>query len=195
MKRSCVMGLILLLAGCGTTGPTPDDAFYRLPALRALPANPFAGKTILLPEFDASSMYRDRAIVAQDGQGLELRRHHFEFWIDAPPTLVRQAIATAIRQAEPTATVLAIRSGNSDYELNGRIDAFDRHPDGNRSSVVVALTLTLRRRGVIVVSQEYRESVVAGSERMVDSVTAFGTALQRVLERFTSDLARAERET
>jgi hypothetical protein len=28
---------------------------------------------------------------------------------------------------------------------------------------------------------------------MVDSVTAFGTALQRVVERFAEDVARAER--
>lgn len=193
MKWYCALGLTILLAACGTPGPAPDDAFYRLPALTALAARPFGDKTVHVQPFDAASLYRDRAVVFSDGQGLELRRHHYQFWSDAPPDLVRLAIATAIRQSNPAATVLTGDRELGDYELDGRIDAFERRPDGGRSSVLVALTLTLRRGGQVVVSREYRESAVAGSERMVDSVTAFGAALQRVLERFAGDVVSAER--
>lgn len=184
----CVM--LMLLASCGTTGPAPEDAFFRLPELRSPATNPLGGKSIRISPFDAGSLYRDRAIVYGDENRLELRRHHYHFWADAPPVLVRAAIAGALTRSDPAASIHSATAGG-DYELQGRIDAFERYPDGNRSTVEVTLTLTLRQRGDVVLTGEYREVGAAGSEHMVDSVTAFGAALQRIVDRFTADLARA----
>lgn len=193
MIRKCTIALVVALLGaCGTTGPAPVDSFYRLPDIDAQVDAPFGAATIRVSVFDATDLHRDRAIVFSDSAGIELQRHHYHFWVDGPPTLLQFALAGFLRESSPEAVVVTRTIARPDFELYGRIAAFERQLGDSGTRVNVSLQLTLRRpSGEILMDQEYRESIPAASDRMTDSIAVFGTALQRIFTQFSADVAQA----
>jgi ABC-type uncharacterized transport system auxiliary subunit len=193
MIRKCTIALIVALLGaCGTTGPVPVDSFYRLPEIDAQVDDPFGAALVRVSIFDATDLHRDRAIVFGDSAGIELQRHNYHFWVDGPPNLLQLSLAGFLRDASPLATVVTRAVARPDFEIDGRIAAFERLLGDSGTRVNVALQLTLRRPGgEIVLTREYRETISVASDRMMDSIAAFATALQRIFTQFAVDLTQS----
>ena len=73
--------VVMIQCGCGTMKPIPGDTFYRLkhhdaPASEA-GSTPWTQTPLIIERFRASGIYKDRAIVLLQADGVSLTQSHY----------------------------------------------------------------------------------------------------------------------
>ena len=187
--RSWLLAVLvsMLLAGCGSTPPVPEDHYYRLavPVRTALPGWRFERPLrVLVPEAD--SLYHGRAMLyAESDTPLELHRYRYRFWTAPPPRLLARLTrdllgAHAAEPGEP-ALELALRIRHFEAEL------------GSASRARVALLAVLRDPDAdcVLLAREYRYAEPVRAHGHYALVEAFQRALEHYLNDLADDLARA----
>ncbi len=197
MIRLVVLGLVLLhLLGCGSAAPVPIDTFYRLPELAPDSGSRLTDGAVRVAVFAASDLHKDRAILFSDGARHEFKQHHYHFWIDSPANLLQLRLARYLRLSGAANTVITGPDFAAEYEINGRINAFERQVAGGNSSIRVGLEFQLKSGSDSppLLVQEYVEERRVGSMRVADSVAAFGEATELIFKRFLADAVIAIEE-
>jgi ABC-type uncharacterized transport system auxiliary subunit len=203
MKRTHGFGFLLvlglLLAGCGSAPPAPEERYYRL-AMSQPPltiGQPLLSGVLLVGSLDSSTLHLERTILYTDAaQPDELLRYHYHSWIDTPPRLVQSFLEHYLRQRQLADTVM-IDDAHSDwsYLLQGRLGHFERVLDGEGSRVEVAMTLTLfvkdSNRPMLIRDYHVRQPVAGDSINA--TVAAFALATERLADSFYADLATLTR--
>lgn len=197
MRRAFLLGMALLLAGCGSVPPVPDFSYFRLPD--AAPATPFAGARaagpVLVAGFSAEGVHAEQAVLhALDPGARELRAYHYQMWVESPTQLLRRRLIAHLRSAgfDP---VLAEASpgGRASLRIAGSIRGFERVPlaaGGFKASVRLALSARAAG-GTLLVDREFAAEAPAAGPDFMATIDAFGVAVDMVFDEFQAALAAA----
>lgn len=193
MTRALLIGLVLALGACGGNAPIPDDVFYRLPVAEPNAQAPLTSGAIRVRVLPGSGLYRDRAVLFSQGADYEIRRHRYHYWADSPADLVQEALSDYLRASGAAPLVLEAAGGSAEYEVAGRVTAFERRVSGSSATAHVAIELRMDRTSDEnpVLIKEYTEDASAGSGQVSDSVAAFGAATGAIFDRFLEDARSA----
>ncbi len=199
MNRLIVSLLFLLLAGCLSAPPLPEDRFYRLqpePVGEVLPRPRLTGG-LALEDVDADPLHRGRAMLyCEPDRPLQLRRYHYEFWEDQPPRMVQRSLTAWLRQAGVADQVLESRAGDPAWRLRARLLRFEEvRQAGGAARVEVALSVSLysgaARRPVW--ARDYARQEPVDGTSMYAVAQAMQTALASLYTQLQADLVAPAR--
>ncbi|HHH47183.1 MAG TPA: hypothetical protein ENK53_09290 [Thiotrichales bacterium] len=185
--RCLIPGLLLLLVtGCGSSPPVPEDHYYRLAAAGPPLAQwPFDRPVrVLMPEAD--SLYHGRAMLyARAETPLELHRYRYRFWTAPPPRML-------VRLTKEHLGAHAAESGEPALELSLRIRHFEVEQD-RPPAARLGITAVLRdpEAGCVLFDRQYDYREPAESPTHYALVRAFQAAVDHYLTDLTADLAQA----
>ncbi len=176
----------LLMAGCGSTPPAPEDHYYRLAATgQAFGRWRFDRPVrVLMPEAD--SLYHGRAMLyARSGTPLELHRYRYRFWTAPPPRML-------VRLTKERLGSHAAEAGEQALELALRIRHFEVE-QGRPSAARLGITAVLRdpQAGCVLFDRKYDYREPAEAPTHYALVQAFQRAVDRYLADLAADLAKA----
>jgi len=187
-----ILALLLVLGGCAGVDPMPTEVHVPLPAM-ALPAGDFDGVGVWrVAPFAAAGPYRERAVVYSEDGGATLRQHPYQYWLDTPAALCRDALLEALRAARVGTRVVAATDAGATVEVRGRVLAFDRLLGSAGSTAHLALEFEVVNTGTreIRLSRRYEERQAAADNDAGGMAAAAATALARIHRHFIAD-ARA----
>ena len=193
-----ILAILFALAGCAGPAAVPEDSYYRLaqPAPATTLESPLLQGGVALAVVDTPALYQDRAIVYRTaGTPLQLRRHHYHYWSDAPARLLQQYLVEYFARAGLADRVRAEDyDSESRYRLRVRLLRFDRIEAPGEGGVEVALAFDLHdsMTGEQLLSarlDQQRAHPDAGS--MHASVQQFESALAGVAQAWLQRLAAA----
>jgi ABC-type uncharacterized transport system auxiliary subunit len=188
--------LALLVSGCGSVEPVPEDRFYRLGEAVADPQGTLVqlDGVLAVGSIDSAGVHRERAILyTEPDHPTELMRYHYHAWVDGPPRLIQDHLAAFLRRADVAPLVVLDDARTDwDYLVSGRLRRFERvlASDGG-SEAVVELELRLKRAGdkrPLSVG-DYSTAVAVEGKSVRQAAEAFSKALETVYRRFLADLA------
>ena len=184
-----------LLAACAGAPGMPETTYYRLPAPTGAVTpleKPAVALPIVVEVLSADGLYSDQALIyALDAEADQLRAYHYQLWIDPPTRLLQRRLIETLRTTRVSRVVTdRLPTQMETLRVQGRIARLERVPTANGWDVVVALVLRAESSngGRPWVIGEYQQRIGAEGTRMVDSVQAFGQALDRIGAEFLADL-------
>lgn len=195
MSRVLLSAMLLLLAGCASVPSAPESTWYRLP--EPAPRERMESAPIPLPivveTFLADGLYSDQALIyTLDAAGDRLRAYHYQLWIDPPVRLLQRRLIADLRAAGLSQVVTDRLPTRLDtLRVQGRIARLDRVKTEQGWEVAVNLVLRAEPSsgGRPWVIGEYSRKIPVTGERVVDSVRAYGQALDQIHGEFIDDLA------
>lgn len=186
--------LAALLAGCGSVPTVPETTYYRLPDAAPVTrlAEPAMQLPIVVDRFAADGLYSDQALIySMDADASRLRTYHYQLWIDPPVRLLQRRLIANLRNTGVSRIVTdRLPVQIETVRVRGRIARLERVRTA--SGWEVAVTLVLRadphRGGKPWVIGEYHRQLPATGERVLDSVHAFGAAVDAIYAEFAQQL-------
>lgn len=194
MTRGALVGLLgLVLVGCAGVDPLPAEVHVPLPPVAAPAPIAEASGVWRVAPFAAAGPYRERAVVYSEDGGVTLRQHPYQFWLDSPAALCRDALLEALRAAHVGTRVVAAADAGTTLEVRGRVLAFDRLVAGETSTARLALELEVVDTGTreVRLSRRYEERQPAADNDAGSMATAAATALAAIHRRFVTDTRAA----
>jgi len=189
--------LLLVLVGCTSIGPVPEDRFYRLDAVHPdhRLADPVLHGGLNVVYVRADPLRGGRAVLYSDStQPLQLRRYHYEFWVDQPPRMLRRVLTSYLREAGIADSVVAGEgTADSAYSLQLSLLRFEQVLGGQKADVEVAVEATLSSGSgdSILWTRVYERRRASHSRQMHDTATAMQAALADVFADLRADLVSA----
>jgi len=189
-KPAMVTTIAALLASCMTSPPAPTENYYRLrPNQSVATGVTHQPMTIQVRRFTADGMLRERAMLYSDDDGHRvLKQHAYHYWMDAPASLLHDYWSARLQVTGATPVGQSIKT---DFALHGRLRRMERLLGDGEVEIALNVELSLRATatGAEVLQRNYEVIQRASSDRVLDSVKAFETALQTIHSRFVADLA------
>ena len=192
------LAILFGLAGCAGPAAVPEDSYYRLaqPAPETRLERPLLEGGLAIAVVDTPALYQDRAIVYRTrATPLQLRRHHYHYWSDAPARLLQQYLVEYFDRAGLADRVRAEDyASEARYRLQVRLLRLDRIEAPGAGGVEVALAFDLRDsttgQRLLTGKIDQRESA-GGDASMHASVQQFESALARVAHTWLQRVADA----
>ena len=186
--------LLFLVAGCGTRTLVPEDRFYQLepvpsPVSLARPVFPHG---LDVETVGADPLRSGRAVLYRHTRRpLEIRRYHYEFWVDQPPRMVHRALLHYLRAsgvADPVRE--GGRRGRADYALKAKLKRFDRLVGAGAPKVEVELEATVYANGSgqALWTSSYLQRQDSNGGDMHATAAAMQTALANIFQSMLEDL-------
>lgn len=187
--------LLFLLGGCSATKPVPEDRFYQLElGSRAVqPARPLFGGRLDVEHVTADPLRSGRAVLYRERRTpLEVRRYHYEFWVEQPPRMVHQALLEQLRVGGITAPLprSGLR-GEGQYTLKTRLKRFERLVGGGLPWVEIEMQASVYENGSgqPVWSNSYLRQQESVAADMHATAAAMQACLADILDTMVQDLA------
>ncbi len=195
-----LLSALLLLHGCSTSVQVPEDRFYQLRAIApsAIYPAPVLSGGVIIDRVSADPMRSGRAILYSGAKKpLEMKRYHYEFWIDQPPELIQRALLAYFRDSRLADRVLDdTERTDADYRLAVRLQHFEQLRDSasQRADVDVELEVRLLANAsrTTIWSHSYRQRRQVAGTDMHATAAAMEAALGTILEQLANDLALLE---
>lgn len=191
---TCLL-LSLLLGGCSSTAPVPEDRFYRLSTIHP---HEVLSRAVLtgglgIDYVRADPLRGGRAVLFRDTRRpLQLQRYRYEFWVDQPPRMVRQALAAYLREAGLADHIVDFDDRtDSAWRLGMRLLQFEQVLDTNAVAVEIALEVSLvsPTSDTPLITRVYEQRRASDGPGMHDTVSAMQAALGAVFADLQTDLA------
>jgi ABC-type uncharacterized transport system auxiliary subunit len=188
-------GVVLVLSGCATTSQVPEDRFYQIEAVApsiSVP-RPVFSEGLDVDKVSADPLRSGRAVLYRDSRKpLEVKRYHYEFWVDQPPRMVHQALVDYLRAsgvADPTGG--GSRPANGNYALKAHLKRFDRVVGAGRPKVEIELQTTVYANGsrVPLWTNNYLHQQESDAGDMHATAAAMQIALANIFASMVEDLA------
>jgi len=185
MNTSLILLAILfevLLGACG--GKLPETRFYQLAATSA-PAEPTGGVTLVLEPLSTDPAYDDDRIVFRTTP-YRLDYYQYHRWSAAPGTMVGNYLEQAFESSGKFRAVVRELSPDAPAVLGGRviaIEEIDTSKTSWRGRIVVELTLTEARTGVVLWTEQFDESEPLATQTPEGLAKALSTAMARIAAR------------
>jgi ABC-type uncharacterized transport system auxiliary subunit len=141
----------------------------------------------------ADPLRSGRAVLYRDSRKpLEVKRYHYEFWVDQPPRMVHQALVDYLRAsgvADPTDGESRPADGN--YALKAHLKRFDRVVGAGRPKVEIELQTTVYANGsgLPLWTNNYLHQQESDTGDMHATAAAMQTALANIFASMVEDLA------
>ena len=192
--RFVAWSLVAVLAGCGTSTPVPEDRFYQLEI--SSPGNmlesPVLSGGLAVERVTADPMRSGRAILYRNtGTPLELRRYHYEFWVDEPPDMIRRSLVAYLGRS---GVADAVRDGSqrnsADYSLRAHLQRFEQLVGAGPSGFEVELEITLysHRSDSVLWTKVYRQKQDADKGDMHTVARAMQSGLASIFHSIVADI-------
>ena len=197
--RRWLPGAVLLLSGCATTSQVPEDRFYQLEAVApsiSVP-RPIFPEGLDVDKVSADPLRSGRAVLYRDTRKpLEVKRYHYQFWVDQPPRIVHQALIDYLRAsgvADPTDG--ESRTANGNYALKAHLKRFDRVVGSGRPAVEIELQATVYANGsgLPLWTKNYLNQQESDASDMHATAAAMQIALANIFASLVEDLAAIRR--
>lgn len=184
-----------MLSACGTTSPVPEDRFYELepvsPSLSV--AEPVFPAGLGVAKVTADPLRSGRAVLYRDSRKpLEVKRYHYEYWVDQPPRMVRQALLEYLRASGVADPVRGgVGRDKGDYALQTNLKRFDRLLGAGQPRVEIELEASIYANGSgqPLWSNNYLHRQDSKTSDMHATAEAMQTALATILQSMVEDLA------
>jgi ABC-type uncharacterized transport system auxiliary subunit len=183
---------LLALAALGCAGsPPPPDSFHRL----SLPPPAASGArlpgVVEVDRLQASDALRGRPLVRSDAEGRQLRLAGYDYWVDAPTSLLQRALVGYLRAGGVADEVVTPEQrAQADWFVSGRIERFEWVAGGS-GAVRVELSLRAREDRAPRVLGVYDATRRAASDDARAVAAALGEATGAVFDAFLRDVAGA----
>ncbi len=191
-------GLALALVACSQP-PVPRDQFYRLTggAPSARFATPPIDGSLAVNRLRADGLVSQRPILfTSREQPHRLEQHNYDYWVEIPPVMLRDALMVYFEQANLAHTVvLGDARHRAGCELSATLRRMEHITEaGKPSTAVIEIQVRLQRVNdrAMLLSRTYHVEQVAAGLTVDATATAFDQALAALFARLLSDLA-AER--
>jgi ABC-type uncharacterized transport system auxiliary subunit len=148
---------------------------------------------LVVERFSTDGLTGDRAILYSKAGELEIRQHHYHYWVEPPMDMMQGLMTAYLRARHTAATVVTPELRLSpDYIVRGRIHRFERvlGTDADRAVIETRLTLEDVAKRRILLMEDYRTEVKAEGRHVIDSVEAFNRGVGEILSRFADDIER-----
>jgi ABC-type uncharacterized transport system auxiliary subunit len=183
----------ILLAGCAG-GPAPTHHYYRLEPAEpgASLAQPALDGVLVVERLRAEAIASGRELLERSASSPEIRRRSHHRWVEPPPTMLQVGIVGYLRAAGVASQVVTSDLHLSpDFELAGRILAFERVLGSGTPRVRIALELSLTRveERELLLLGTYVDEREAQGEGIDDAARAFAEAFSSILERLVAELS------
>lgn len=183
----------VLLVGCGSVAPLPDDHHYRLPEARVSRtlAEPTLDGTLRVEPLKASGVRRGRAILYSEAPYLSFREYHFHHWEEPPPRLFQRRLVEGLSRAGVAERVTDDGAATAAYRIDAEILRFERLLDAGSAAAIVEVDFRVVADSaeMPLLERTYRVEQPATTGTMAATIQAFGLAIDDVIARLTSDLA------
>ncbi|TVQ84611.1 MAG: hypothetical protein EA400_17265 [Chromatiaceae bacterium] len=186
---------VLLITGCGSSGPPVTDAFFTLqPALLAAPAPGLpasAGNLQVAPLAARGFLGGTQIVFRTAAEPLQAQRYDNLMWDQPPGRTLAAALAEGLRTGGAFAFVLGSADrARADFLLVGELTRLEHLPTSTPPRVAAAWTLTLLgaqdRRPRF--SQAYAGEEPTGESTPAAMVLAFNRLTGRLLSAAVADL-------
>ena len=190
----CGFALLAVWALACAGSPPPPDSFHRLfvqaPSARATPL--LAG-VVEVDRFQASDVLLGRPLAVSDADGRVLRHARYDYWADAPPILLQQALIGYLRAGGLAERVVTPEQRDDPrWIVSGRIQRFDWvRGGGSAGTLVIDLALRGRDDGSPRIQASYRATQEARSDDASAVADALEVAAGEVFGSFVSDVEAA----
>ena len=194
LRPGTALLVLLLVAGCGTLGPTATvhPSYYSLDNARVEPvaAPPTAALSataptlIVNPPHAASGFDSQRIIYVREAYKLEYFSH--SEWVDTPTRMLAPLIVAAVEKTRAfRAVVLTPSAASGDLRVDTEIvrlqHEFGSQPSRVRFTLRAYVVDNTTRR--VLAWREFDETVAAASETPYGGIVAANQAVQTVLAR------------
>ena len=189
-----VTASIFSLSACSTAPTVPQDNFYRLSPkpISTQQSTMLKDATVEIARFVADGSVSNRPILySSDANPNSVSEYNYHFWIESPPTLIKDALVSYIRAAGVASRVVTPEMRvSSDYSVLGRIKRLEIYT-GRKYMGVASFEIGLRRNsdGELIVLNEYDSMVEAKNNSVGSVITAVEKATEEVFSRFVADIS------
>ncbi len=189
-----VTAAMLALTACSTAPTVPQDNFYRItPKPTSIQQGTMLkGATIEVARFVADGSVSNRPILYSSASNPNsVSEFNYHFWIESPPTLIKDALVSYMRAAGVAERVVTPEMRvSSDYSVLGRIKRLEIYT-GSKYVGVASFEIGLRRNsdGELMVLNEYESRVEAKNHSVGSVITAVEKATEEVFSRFIADIS------
>ncbi|MCK5167910.1 MAG: membrane integrity-associated transporter subunit PqiC, partial [Rhodospirillaceae bacterium] len=148
--------------------------------------------TVEIARFVADGSVSNRPILySSDANPNSVSEYNYHFWIESPPTLIKDALVSYMRAAGVANRVVTPEMRvSSDYSVLGRIKRLEIYT-GKKHMGVAAFEIGLRRNsdGELILLNEYESMVEAKNNSVGSVITAVEKATEEVFSRFVADIS------
>lgn len=181
----------LWLAGC-VAGPAPRDHFYRLetPAPARLEA-PLLQGTLRVERLRTDALTDERRLLVREAPGAaEIHPQPYDYWVDPPGQLLRNALTRYLEQAGVADRVLGSELRvHEDFSIGGRVRRLELLRGQGRVAVELELSLTRSRDRELLLLATYLEEVPVEGDSTAAAARAMGRATGAIFARLLADMA------
>ncbi len=185
---------ILVLSACSTAPTVPQDNFYRISPKPASvqQSSILKDATVEIARFVADGSVSNRPILySSDANPNSVSEYNYHFWIESPPTLIKDALVSYMRAAGVANRIVTPEMRvSSEYSVLGRIKRLEIYT-GRKYTGVASFEIGLRRNldGELIVLNEYKSMVEAKNNSVGSVITAVEKATEEVFSRFVADIS------
>lgn len=183
---------VVALSACSSVAPIPSDVFLR-PPLPVAPT-PLAAELppthILINRPTASGLHQERALVVTRDGGRSLRQAQYQFWLDSPTQIVRDALSVCLGATVDSAQNRLERGSEMPLEVDSRIVRFEQAEVASANQMVVELDVALRVKRQAARRKVYAAQAAIQADEPAAYADAIGAALAAVCASLATD-ARA----
>lgn len=197
MLRLIVVGLtlLILLQGCGSSGPPQREHFYALtPAVEVQPSPYTLPGALLVMPLSARGFLGGTQIVFRTAESpLQVQRYDNYLWELPPGRAIADALISALRSARLFQYVLSITDrADAGLTINGELTRFEHHPTAPTPFVEAAFSLTLvvGEDRATRFSKTYVGQEPTGQSTPEAMIRAFDLLSARLLAEVVRDLQR-----
>jgi len=189
------MVLVLLLCGCGTVTPLPQDVFLRLDvtAPTKTVAKPWTTGALRVAPLVASGLHKERQLAYTRDQGNSLQQSHHQLWVDSPEKLLQYEVARYLRQARVATEVGTDYAARAALVVSGRVLRFEQVIDRAASGMSATVELALRhgKADEWVLAKEYAAFEPLAESTPTAAAQAMSRALATICAAFVADVDAA----
>lgn len=195
MNRIVACLLLLAVTGCSSTAPVPEDRFYRLERVQPVQSleRPLLTGGLVVGDVHADPMRSGRAILyGNRDRPLQLKRYHYEFWVDQPPRMVHQVLVSWLRASGVADSVADGDDLSASWRLSAQLLKFEEIRDSSgvaQVEVAMQFSLSSASSNQPLWTRDYARRQPVGGEQMYATAQAMQAALTGLFADLQADLA------
>ncbi|MFV1984175.1 MAG: hypothetical protein ACC657_11595 [Thiohalomonadales bacterium] len=194
IKLTLIILIILSLTSCfGGSSSIPDDHYYRLPELVGTKiTKPILNGSLGIKKIITHGIYGERTLIyTEKTDNIKLSRYHYHHWEKSPSKLIQDNLVQYLK-------TIGIAPDVVSYNLNTRTkylleaELISMHRDITSNGYIAVITMDIRlynkSNNSIYINKRYYSKITANTDKLVDTIKAYGNGLQTIYDELIIDL-------
>jgi ABC-type uncharacterized transport system auxiliary subunit len=182
-----------LTACFGGSSSIPDDHYYRLPELVGEKlASPILTGTLSVKKIITYGIYGERTLIyTEKNNNIKLNRYHYHHWEKSPSTLIQDNLVQYLKSVGIAHHVISYSQNTEpDYLLEAELITMHRDMSSKGSIADISMDIRLynKSNNSIYINKRYHSKLTAKSNKLVDTIKAYGEGLHNIYDELIADL-------